>query len=312
MRKRRKSEELDAALRAEPEYKELCELLSKQTPERQSRSERYLASLCEGSQEEETTMESKNKAALERAFELQAEGKSFAKIAETLNQEGFRNAKGNPFDRSGLRKLMLRNKAKLSQGSQTVAQQTEPGALSQPSQDLAHEWQGPEISQFLHTIAPEDKKSDPSQPSPHCESVTIDETAAEREPGACDTGDPSHTSIPCEWIAPLRSLMREEIDRAMRESANTATVAMPVDDVKDRFELPPSPPRVPGGRKYAGTKVTMGGARIDKAVFDAFAAKRRELRVDASRLVEALLWVGLGKPKLSFEIESDPSESERR
>jgi hypothetical protein len=328
-------------------------------------------------------MEPKSKDALVRILELRAEGLSFEKIADRLNEEGIRNRAGGIFNRQKVRMWYLRHEKRASQASQDShdAEPSQPFAMtervtddSQPSHGIAKSGEDKGGSQQSQPFASTEKQADssqPSQPFAMTERVTDDsqpsqavatprETEADSQqsqpfatvdtplrvpefsqhspsiakpvssdasqpsqPIATETGmasdsqpsqkvahvddasqlshdvatkeevsqspQPSQTSIPCEWIAALRTLIREEIDLAL-----AANIAKSANDLH-----PPVTPRA--GRKLGGARKTMSGTRIDAVLFDLFEAEREQLGIGGSELMQRILWAHYGRPRLSFQ-----------
>lgn len=192
MKRRRTSDEIDAALRAHPDYQELTRLLSKQTDAQRGRLETHLSQLGDDSHERGNAMSTKEETN-RRLMELKSTGLSHERVAEKLNVEGFTNESGGPFTKGLVQKRWQRLQAKLD------SQQ------SQPCEDA-----GPEGS------SGEPCKSDP----------TVLHTANLAEAANIVSGEPCETSpvvLDPRMIATLRNLIREEIQTMHR--ANTANLA---------------------------------------------------------------------------------------
>jgi len=98
----------DADLRAEPDYQELCALLSKQTETQRERFEDYLSHQQEDSAERTDAMSATKTGVDERILALKGEGRSYGQIAEILTREGYTGQRGNPYGRSAVAKRYQR------------------------------------------------------------------------------------------------------------------------------------------------------------------------------------------------------------
>ncbi len=88
MTRRKKSDELDAALRADPDYQDLCRLLDKQTQSEKERFERFVMAINDLDT---------------RIIELKEQkGLSFPQIADRLYSEGYRPEGGGQFKQATL------------------------------------------------------------------------------------------------------------------------------------------------------------------------------------------------------------------
>jgi hypothetical protein len=101
------------------------------------------------------------------------------------------------------------------------------------------------------------------------------------------------TTIPLEWIAPLRKLIREEM-QTMTPNAAMATNAPDL--------APPPTPREEGSKKYKAKRATLPGCRVDKVLYDKF-VEDRDKAGSASQIMQKILWTYYGRPKLSFEAD---------
>jgi len=74
-----------------------------------------------------------------------------------------------------------------------------------------------------------------------------------------------------------------------------------------RRELPhlPPRPRIPGRRKLAGRKRTLPGLSVDIELLRHFKSEQLRLDINASTLMERLLYAAFGRPRLSFEDEPE-------
>lgn len=102
------------------------------------------------------------------------------------------------------------------------------------------------------------------------------------------------TTIPPEWLEPLRNLIREEIQAMNPNVAINADTAL---------SLPPKTPRLPKSKKYAVDRVTLPGCRVDQVLFRRFEQLRIESGNSASEAMQRILWNYFGRPKLSFEAD---------
>ncbi len=231
MTRRKRSDELDAALRADPDYRELCRLLDKQTAARKARLGRFLA------EQEGETM--KKKDLDDRIMELRdQQGLTFSEIASRLLTEGYYfDVEKRSWVPNEVRGRYRRAKAKQS---------------SQP----------------------------PPPPPP-------------REKAIEEPGESSPVTIPPEWLAPLRKLIREEVQAMMPNAAKETTTA--------QVEPPPIP-RKPKSKEYEGERETLPGCRVDKVLYDKF-IEDREKAGSASLVMQKILWTYYGRPKLSFEVD---------
>jgi hypothetical protein len=149
--RRRTAEEL----RAEPEYKELCALLDKQSDTQKNRLEKALTQQ-EGGADMEATNDIDS-----RILELRdRQGLSHPKIAEQLNQEAMLTAKGKPFTPGAVQMRYSRLKKQVShepQSCEEIENADEPGSpceISEPCDtpesipnpsnfEIPAEWLGP-------------------------------------------------------------------------------------------------------------------------------------------------------------------------
>ncbi len=132
MSKRKRSDELDAALRADPDYQELRALLSKQTTQQKARLEAALSQQYEGSQRREDAMKKDVDTRIRQLKE--DEGKTYAQISEILTQDGYQDSTGNPLSVKAIRSRFYRL---------TKKERSQPSQAGEPSQEIPPEWLRP-------------------------------------------------------------------------------------------------------------------------------------------------------------------------
>jgi hypothetical protein len=319
--KKETSDAIDAQLRAEPDYKDLCKLLDKQSDAQKARLAYELtqSQRCEQSQDRGVKdMKAKTRAVDTRIMELHAQGMSFSEIADRLHIEGLTNHVGGTFTKKSVSGRYYRIKDKpssqgapgcddtlASQDSAKVARLSETGTHDL---DLAKDANGCEE---LLGITLEEVSCEPSQPGEDTEAPLNRETLCE-DAQTCDDnqtpavdsdlakhGEDSQYGLPSQMIAPLRKLIRDEIQAMGLNFANYAK------DAKPHVDMPPVTPRVSGSKKLAGERATLPGCRVDKVLADAFEAERRNVAKTASALMQQILWLHFGKPRLSFEEDTE-------
>jgi hypothetical protein len=147
-----------------------------------------------------------------------------------------------------------------------------------------------------------------SQPSQGAETTEAEQPAVnDSQPD--EPGKTQSDTIPPAWLRIVREMMQEEVkamvNAMMTKNTRQAKFANVAALTTEVAELPPRTPRVDGGRKFRGERATLPGCRVDKSLFDLFEAEREKENRSASELMQAILWHHFGKPKLSFEDDSE-------
>jgi|GEM_PF-2807275 len=309
--KRKRSDEIDAALRADPDYQDLCRSLDKQTQARKERLETYLANECEPSQDEEQTMDRKAEALKgsgidQRIGELRdSERLPFPEIVARLTAEGITDRSGKPFKLQAVRKRYDRLKKK------EASQQSQPCEAVETEQSICESCEHSHDTPTGTSAGRFDEACDTSQNNRAADTAVqsgepCEQCESEQDPEPpslpCEPCDPSQLTLSPDIIAALRTIAREEFQSML---ANHTTPAQLEED------RPPVTPRIAGTRRYQGDRVNLPGLRIDKVLFERFENERRRLEVSASELMQRILWRAFGRPRLSFEEPEPPAEPER-
>jgi hypothetical protein len=290
--RKERSDLIDAALRSEPEYQELCELLPKQTSEQRERLTASLSQQCEDSQEGEEIME---KDVDSRIAELKAiERLTYAEIKERLALEGYQDSTGHPFSLGAIKsryyRLKKKDRSQQSQPGETSTEASLPADRSETCQEPTIEMGDSQTSQHGEPAESESVSSQTPKPSSAPSQVP---QLCEAPESATQSSEPSPETIPVAWLRPLREMIREEIKTAM--NANDATRK------QKEIELLPVTPRHKGSRKLKGSKINLPGTSVDSVLHELFQRKRAEFGGNASGAMQFILWNFFNKPKLSFE-----------
>ena len=305
MSRRTKSDELDAALRADPDYQDLRAMLHKQTEKQKRRFSQTFA--------EERNMESTEDITT-RIVELKGQGLTYPQIAERLNAEGLRTAKGGLFTRTNVQQYVLRFNKRQATNTGEAAKAGEPIATEEPDVEPANVGESfgqeePDVSLAIpcETVAQDSVEPEIANGGERCEAIDRESSVAKhgevcedstlaniRQP--CEAldlakrGEPIAT-LPDQWLAIIRRVVREELSSMQVTQTVAQTTA-------NDF---PTVPRNPGARGLAGKRETLPGCRVDEVLYNRFNADRAEQRISASDLMNRILWHYYGKPKLSFE-----------
>ena len=295
-KRRKREEELDAALRADPDYQELGRLLDEQTARQKERLEQDIArqeahrtmTTREQVQEELTKRQEEYKQ-LKTQFTIRnilARVKDDPEaIADALNEAEILTDRGAKWTKVRVQKRIAPLGAAMSLDAETATRNLDHlakiiGNLSSVLAVGNSAYQRTRIYLNSEVSAPQDTK----QKTPD----------APREPCA-----PLEDEIPAAWMRTLRRMIQEEIKAMMPDVAKGAETAN---------IIPPPYPKVKGSKRYQGNRVTLPGLRVDKRLYDLFEGQRRKLAINASELMQRILWAHFGRPPLSFEIEDDPAQ----
>ncbi len=346
--KKEKSDAIDAALRREPEYKELCRLLSKQTIKQKARLEAALSEHCEGSQGREADMSKvkelneqrkrlleereKTTMALKIRDLINEHGQDWESIAEELNKANVTTPKGLPWTAKRLDQWAKRksNEAllKLKRNDYFDAEEAKLKEIDFKLNRLAAELATETIRSVAGNkavprippkIASIPRISQPSQRNEQSEESFSDSEDSQTSQ-ACEpetvTGEPCESIEPDEQQPCERSETSQEIPpewlqplrELIKKEIQSAMTANLVKSAKLDMDKPPRRPKREDSREHAGRKATLGGTRIDSVLFDAFHEEREKAGISASALMERILWLYFGKPSLSFEESEVPEE----
>jgi hypothetical protein len=318
MMKKKRSDELDAALRAEPDYQELRALLSKQTEEQKRRFSQTFAEEGSMSSSEEITA---------RILRLKDEGLTYQQIAERLNAEGFRTARGGDFTRTNVQQYVLRSgkqqakRPELAKGGEAFATDESERDLAKPGEPFAEEKVEPELAKRGEACEAGEagEAANLRKGGEESEAAKPDESVAEETPKdeVALVGEPCEDSdardlrkadefiarleagresdmIPDQWLTTIRELIREEISymQVTTEARN---------DIRKTSEQPPIVPRKPGARGLAGERETLPGCRVDGILYDLFVRQRENEGISASDLMSKILWLYYDQPLLTYQ-----------
>ena len=112
--------------------------------------------------------------------------------------------------------------------------------------------------------------------------------------------------IPERWISQIEDHIESIMKPVMMRIAHEAAVelfestSIPREGSMGETEEPPEPERVPGTRKE-NREWERISATIDSNLIKYFNLERKKRRMTTSRLLETILWLHFGKPKLSYE-----------
>jgi hypothetical protein len=155
--RRKTSDEINAALRADPDYQDLCRLLDKQTAPQKARLEKRLTR-----EEESEPMETREDID-NRILDLkEKQGLSYAKVAERLNEAGYTTATGGLFKKSSVqtRYEIIRKQRENGERSEPPGEPCESSPVAIPP-----EWLEP-LRQLI--------RKEINQASPACNDIAID------------------------------------------------------------------------------------------------------------------------------------------
>ena len=112
--------------------------------------------------------------------------------------------------------------------------------------------------------------------------------------------------IPEQWISQIEDhvedMMKPVMLRIAEEAATEVLQSISVSRAESvgGLEEPPEPERVPGTRRENRDWERIS-ATIDRNLIKFFNREKKERRMSTSRLLETILWLHYGKPKLSYE-----------
>ena len=206
-----------------------------------------------------------------RCLELVEEfGEDHKRIAATLNAEGYTTKVGKPYTSEGVRKSLKRTLKEAAE-ARAAGRHME---LSEKS----------EASEKMKGI-----RSEASEASDTTMEIPLYQSADE--------------PLPDTWKAEIINLIRGEL--AIMQTSQTLQKTSSI-------ELAPMPTAKVDGlkhRKVNPWERVKVGVTLDKALSDLLEAKRKELGdVSLSRALDTVLWQYFGKPPLSFEVSSQPSQ----
>jgi len=112
--------------------------------------------------------------------------------------------------------------------------------------------------------------------------------------------------IPEQWISQIEDhvedMMKPVMLRIAEEVATEVLQSISVSRTESvgALEEPPEPERVPGTRRENRDWERIS-ATIDRNLIKFFNREKKERRMSTSRLLETILWLHYGKPRLSYE-----------
>jgi hypothetical protein len=166
--------------------------------------------------------------------------------------------------------------------------------LTELVNDHGHQWK--RIAPILAAEGYRDARGNPYSDNYLRHRMRKHETASpEKRSKASERGKPSEFSEP-DIPELARSVASVLVQEGLLESAVKQVLGGPECTPKEQLhEMPPQPERVTDRRweKLAGT--------CDCELVRLFHAKRRELRLSVSQMLDYVLWNSFGKPRLSFQ-----------
>ncbi|MFC1834106.1 hypothetical protein ACFL2Q_05145 [Thermodesulfobacteriota bacterium] len=112
--------------------------------------------------------------------------------------------------------------------------------------------------------------------------------------------------MPDRWISEVEDIVEEIVKPIMQRTAEETSrqvfqnMRQTVEHPLGEMEEPPEPRRVPGTRRETREWDRIS-ATIDKNVMKLFNQEKKLRRMSTSRLLETVLWLYFGKPRLSYQ-----------
>jgi hypothetical protein len=241
-----------------------------------------------------------------RICELAEQGLTDAEIAETLNQEGYRNKRGGMFKSKTVwqwrQKILTSETSDVSESKEVDSAQSDSSEPSDntPSPSFSSDMsESSDNSQTLFIQSEQSDSSDDTEPPSGLSETSDNRPAPISEPFDISENMP----LPEHWRLQIVQIVQTTVRDIMADQ-NIQKHQTP-----DQ-EIPPVPEKTEGagGRKVAlGARVKIAGTidtRLEKLLRD----WQQQRGISLSKALDAVLWNFFGKPALSFET-AEPDDS---